>query len=168
MNAFEFGEWQCDPKSLTIKSKDVVVKLELKVMTVLQILAAKAPNVVSQDELMASAWSGVIVSDGAIYRVIALLRRALNDRVKPHKYIESIPRVGYRLMLKANIHKDEVPQLSPKAQIRRTSLTIISKGNNNHPGLDESITMIERHISWRCPIFSVSYTHLTLPTTPYV
>jgi len=155
MNAFEFGEWQCDPKSLTIKSKDVVVKLELKVMTVLQILAAKAPNVVSQDELMASAWPGVIVSDGAIYRVIALLRRALNDRVKPHKYIESIPRVGYRLMLKANIHKDEVPQLSPKAQIRRTSLTIISKGKNNHPGLDESITMIERHISWRCPIFSI-------------
>ena len=124
-------------------------------MTVLQILAAKAPNVVSQDELMASAWPGVIVSDGAIYRVIALLRRALNDRVKPHKYIESIPRVGYRLMLKANIHKDEVPQLSPKAQIRRTSLTIISKGKNNHPGLDESITMIERHISWRCPIFSI-------------
>ena len=155
MNAFEFGEWQCDPKYLTIKSKDVVVKLELKVMTVLQILAAKAPNVVSQDELMASAWPGVIVSDGAIYRVIALLRRALNDRVKPHKYIESIPRVGYRLMLKANIHKDEVPQLSPKAQIRRTSLTIISKGKNNHPGLDESITMIERHISWRCPIFSI-------------
>jgi|GEM_PF-1524909 len=155
MNAFEFGEWQCDPKSLTIKSKDVVVKLELKVMTVLQILAAKAPNVVSQDELMTSAWPGVIVSDGAIYRVIALLRRALNDRVKPHKYIESIPRVGYRLMLKANIHKDEVPQLSPKAQIRRTSLTIIAKGKNNHSGLDESITMIERHISWRCPIFSI-------------
>jgi len=55
MNAFEFGEWQCDPKSLTIKSKDVVVKLELKVMTVLQILAAKAPNVVSQDDL-SLAW----------------------------------------------------------------------------------------------------------------
>ncbi len=155
MNAFEFGEWQCDPKSLTIKSKDVVVKLELKVMTALQILAAKAPNVVSQDELMTSAWPGVIVSDGAIYRVIALLRRALNDRVKPHKYIESIPRVGYRLMLKANIHKEEVPLLSPKEHQRRSSLTLAVKGKHNHLGLDDSITMIERHIGWRFPSFSI-------------
>lgn len=155
MNAFEFGEWQCDPKSLTIKSKDNVVKLELKVMTVLLILAAKAPNVVSQEELMASAWPGVIVSDGAIYRAIALLRRALGDRARPYKYIESIPRVGYRLTLKVKLKNDEAAQLSPKVQRRRTSLTITSKGINNHAGLDESITMIERYISWRCPIFSI-------------
>lgn len=155
MNAFEFGEWQCDPKSLTIKSKGVVVKLELKVMTVLQILAAKAPNVVSLDELMNTAWPGVIVSDGAVYRAIALLRRALNDRKKPRKYIESIPRVGYRLNLKANIHKDEVPLLSPKEHQRRSSLTIAVKGKNNHLGLDDSITMIERHIGWRFPSFSI-------------
>ena len=155
MNAFEFGEWKCDPKSLTIKSKGAVVKLELKVMTVLQILAAKAPNVVSQDELMTAAWPGVIVSDGAIYRVIALLRRAMNDRKKPHKYIESIPRVGYRLKHKINIEKDKVPQLSPKERQRRISLTIATKGKNNHPGLEESITMIERHVSWNSPTFSI-------------
>jgi|TARA_B110000971_G_scaffold219995_1_gene262434 DNA-binding winged helix-turn-helix (wHTH) protein/tetratricopeptide (TPR) repeat protein len=155
MNAFEFGEWKCDPKSLTIKSKGAVVKLELKVMTVLQILAAKAPNVVSQDELMTAAWPGVIVSDGAIYRVIALLRRAMNDRKKPHKYIESIPRVGYRLKHKINIEKDKVPQLSPKERQRRISLTIATKGKNNHPCLEESITMIERHVSWNSPTFSI-------------
>jgi DNA-binding winged helix-turn-helix (wHTH) protein len=155
MSVFEFEGWLCDPKSLTIKSKDVTIKLELKVMTVLQILATKAPNVVSRDELMAVAWPGVIVGDGAIYRVIALLRRALNDRERPHRYIESIPRVGYRFMLNVKIHSNETPQLSPKEQQRKPSLTIAVKGRNNHPGLDESIIMIERHISWRCPTFSI-------------
>lgn len=155
MNAFDFGGWQCDPKSLTLKSKDMTVRLELKVMTVLHILAISAPNVVSRDELMTAAWPGVIVSDGAMYRVIALLRRALNDREKPHKYIESIPRVGYRLMHEANIHKTTTPTLSPKEQLRRASITIIKKGQSNHPELNLSITTIERHIGWRCPMLSI-------------
>ena len=155
MNAFEFDGWLCDPRSLTIKTGKQVVRLELKVMTVLYVLAVKSPDVVSRDELMAAAWPGVVVSDGAIYRVITLLRKALNDREKPHKYIESISRVGYRLKVKTTIYGKNLGVLSTKEQQKKTSLTISAKGKNTHPALDESITMIERHVSWRCPILSI-------------
>jgi Tol biopolymer transport system component len=47
---------------------------------------------------MEAAWPGVYVSDGAIRRTISHLRDVLDDDAQAPRYIETIPKVGYRLM----------------------------------------------------------------------
>ena len=70
--------------------------LEPRVMQVLVALARRAGDVVSRDELIASCWDGRIVGDDAINACVAKVRR-VGERSAAYR-IETIPRVGYRLI----------------------------------------------------------------------
>lgn len=72
-------------------------RLEPRVMQVLVALARAAGRVVSRDELIACCWGGVIVGDDAINRVIGRVRR-LSERVPRPFTLETVPRIGYRLI----------------------------------------------------------------------
>lgn len=94
---FKFGDWTACPDELLLKSGESEERLEPKTMSVLALLAARAPQVVSIEEMIDGAWSGTVVGDNAVYRAITVLRRALGDSARNPTYIESISRKGYRL-----------------------------------------------------------------------
>ncbi|HEX3363499.1 winged helix-turn-helix domain-containing protein [Phenylobacterium sp.] len=72
--------------------------LQPRVMQALVVLAKAQGAVVSRDALIASCWDGRFVGEDAITRVMVQLRR-LAERLEGRAYgIETIPRVGYRLM----------------------------------------------------------------------
>ena len=73
------------------------MRLEPRVMQVLVALARANGGVVSQSELIDVCWSGRIVGEDAIYRCIVQLR-ALAATIEGGFCIETIARVGYRLM----------------------------------------------------------------------
>jgi DNA-binding winged helix-turn-helix (wHTH) protein len=73
--------------------------LEPRVMQVLVALNRARPNVVSRDDLVAQCWEGRAVGDDAINGAIGKLRRlSENQRGAPFT-IETIPRIGYRLVI---------------------------------------------------------------------
>lgn len=74
------------------------VTLEPRVMQVLVQLAMANGAIVSRDELVRQCWEGRIVGDDAINRVIARLRRLLDDHGDAAARIETITKVGYRLV----------------------------------------------------------------------
>jgi TolB-like protein/Tfp pilus assembly protein PilF len=67
-------------------------------MDVLVILAEHASEVVTRDELFDAVWHGQVVSDERLTHTIAELRRALQDDPGAPKYIETVPKRGYRLI----------------------------------------------------------------------
>lgn len=67
-------------------------------MRLLLCLARNAGQVVSIDELLSQAWSGVIVTPDSIYQAVASLRRTLGDDSRESQYIATVPRLGYRLV----------------------------------------------------------------------
>ncbi len=67
-------------------------------MRLLQCLAEHAGEVVSIDDLLNQVWSGVIVSPDSVYQAVASLRRLLGDDPKQPTYIETVPRLGYRMV----------------------------------------------------------------------
>jgi len=67
-------------------------------MRLLLCLAEHAGEVVSIDDLLNHAWSGVIVSSDSVYQAVASLRRVLGDDPKDPSYIATIPRLGYRMV----------------------------------------------------------------------
>jgi DNA-binding winged helix-turn-helix (wHTH) protein/tetratricopeptide (TPR) repeat protein len=70
--------------------------LEPRVMQVLVALRRASPNVVSRDDLVAQCWEGRVVGDDAINGAVAKLRR-LSESGQAFT-IETVPRVGYRLV----------------------------------------------------------------------
>ena len=93
---FRIGEWTVLPRQSGLRKSDDIVHIEPKVMGVLVCLARHAPETVTRDELLDEVWAGVIVQDEALNRNISILRSELD---KPdRKYIQTVPRVGYRLL----------------------------------------------------------------------
>lgn len=72
--------------------------LEPRVMQVLVQLAMANGGIVSRDELVRRCWEGRIVGDDVINRVIARLRRLLEQHGGGAVRIETITKVGYRLI----------------------------------------------------------------------
>src|SRR5687768_15279478 len=95
---FVLGEWRIDPSARNATRGDEVVKIDPRNMRVLQILVERQGQIVSQRELEALAWEGVVVTPDSLYQSIRQLRQALNDTKSPAKYIETVPRRGYRLL----------------------------------------------------------------------
>jgi DNA-binding winged helix-turn-helix (wHTH) protein/tetratricopeptide (TPR) repeat protein len=92
------GDWVVDDQTDTIARGELRRKLERRAMAVLTHLAERAGQVVSKDELLDSVWGGAAVSDHSVAIAISQLRRALDDAHSPAKYIETIPKRGYRLV----------------------------------------------------------------------
>jgi len=68
-------------------------------MEVLAYLAARPEGeVVTAEELIKAVWRGRVVGDGAIYRAVNQLRQALGDHADDVRYIQTIPKRGYRLV----------------------------------------------------------------------
>ena len=67
-------------------------------MAVLECLAAARGDVVSRDELFESVWPGAIVSDDTLTQCIVELRKAFGDTAHDAKVIETIPKMGFRLV----------------------------------------------------------------------
>ena len=71
-------------------------------MRLLVCLAEHAGEVVSIDELLNHAWPGVAVAPDSVYQAVTSLRRLLGDDPKQPTYIETVPRLGYRMVAKVS------------------------------------------------------------------
>lgn len=97
--SFGLGPWQVHPSRGEIEAPGATLKLEPKVMQVLLVLARIPGRTVSREELIAAAWPGRIVTDDAVQRCIAALRRGL--RTQPGVDVETLPKLGYALRIEA-------------------------------------------------------------------
>ncbi|MBS7671181.1 winged helix-turn-helix domain-containing protein [Croceicoccus gelatinilyticus] len=95
------------------------VVLEHRVMQVLIAIARVDGEIVTRDDLIETCWDGRIVGEDALNRVISRLRKALAKVGDGIARIETLHKVGYRLMLEAE--PDAAPS-SPLTTSRRQVL----------------------------------------------
>jgi transcriptional activator of cad operon len=110
------GDWQVDPASSEISRRGHTTRLEARSMRLLLCLAAKPGEVVSIDELLNQGWAGVIVSSDSIYQAVTSLRRQLGDDAKQPIYIETVPRLGYRMVAKVRPYTDSLEPVTKSPQ----------------------------------------------------
>jgi Tol biopolymer transport system component/DNA-binding winged helix-turn-helix (wHTH) protein len=95
---FGVGEWTVQPSLNRLARGGEEVRVEPKVMQVLEALAETPGEVVTREALVAKVWSGVFVSDDVLHRAIRELRRAFGDDTASPQYVETIRKRGYRLI----------------------------------------------------------------------
>jgi DNA-binding winged helix-turn-helix (wHTH) protein/tetratricopeptide (TPR) repeat protein len=96
---FKIGNLTVTPATRQISTADGThLTLEPRVMQVLVALTLARGAIVSRDDLIRMCWHGTVVGDDSINRPISLLRRVLESAGQGGYRIETIPRVGYRLI----------------------------------------------------------------------
>jgi DNA-binding winged helix-turn-helix (wHTH) protein/TolB-like protein len=97
---FRLGTWLVTPKLNSLSSADKTVRLEPKVMQVLVCLAntAQTGDLVSKETLMRTVWADTFVTDDVLIRCISELRKIFADDPRSPRYIQTIPKGGYRLI----------------------------------------------------------------------
>lgn len=92
------GEYDALPASNELRGAAGVVRLRPLIMEILLRLAAEPGSVVTRERLIEDVWPRRMVNDEVLSRAIAELRTALGDDARQSRYIETIPKVGYRLV----------------------------------------------------------------------
>jgi transcriptional activator of cad operon len=92
------GLWCATPRTGEISRDGKTIRLDTRAMRLLVCLAEHAGEVVSIDDLLNEVWQGVTVSQDSVYQAVASLRRELGDDSKSPTYIETVPRLGYRML----------------------------------------------------------------------
>jgi DNA-binding winged helix-turn-helix (wHTH) protein/predicted ATPase len=98
-----FGLFRFDPRTGQLWHDGSEVKLTPRAAAVLQLLAERAQELVTKQDLLDSVWGGMAVGDDALTSCIQELRGALGDDARRPRYIETRHRRGYRLMVSASV-----------------------------------------------------------------
>ena len=110
----EFPPFRLDPVNQCLwrrreTAEDERLLLTPKAFAVLRYLVAHAGQLVTQDELLAAVWPETYVKPEVLKSRIFEIRSALGDRPKTPRFIETLPRRGYRFI--ATVH--DGPAVAP-------------------------------------------------------
>ncbi|EGV18467.1 winged helix-turn-helix domain-containing protein [Thiocapsa marina] len=116
-DGFRVGPWSVDPKGGLLSRGTRLVRVEPKVMDVLVYFAGRAGEVVSREELERDVWRGALVGYDAVTKTVTKLRQALGDDPRNPRYIQTVPKRGYRFVARAE-PADPIEGSQPEASDR--------------------------------------------------
>lgn len=101
---YAFGPYQLEAEERVLLRDGQPVTLPPKDLETLLALVEKAGHIVEKEELLEKVWPGVFIEEGNLSRHIFNLRQVLGDSPDGRKYIQTVPRRGYRFV--ASVRKD--------------------------------------------------------------
>src|SRR5687767_5936470 len=97
---FRFGRFEFDPSKGELRKRGRAVKLQIQPFRVLAMLLSRPGEVVTREELQRALWpTGTFVEfDQGINTAIRKIRYVLDDTAENPRFIETVPRRGYRFV----------------------------------------------------------------------
>ena len=95
---YEFDGFVVDPEAFRISKSGRQLRIEPKALQILIYLLERPGRLVTKQELFEAVWPGLAVTENALTRAIAQLRKTLGDGATAPRYIETVPTRGYRFI----------------------------------------------------------------------
>jgi DNA-binding winged helix-turn-helix (wHTH) protein/TolB-like protein/Tfp pilus assembly protein PilF len=95
---YEFGPFQLDAAERTLSRDGQEIALAPKLFETLAALIERSGHVVDKDELFKKVWPDSFVEDSSLSQNISLLRKALGESGQSAKFIETVPKRGYKFI----------------------------------------------------------------------
>jgi DNA-binding winged helix-turn-helix (wHTH) protein len=95
---YRFGDVEFDRGGFRLTRAGQPVRVEPKVLEVLGHLIDNRGRLVEKRELLGAVWGDTAVSEGALTRAIAQLRKAIGDDAREGRHLETVPTRGYRFL----------------------------------------------------------------------
>src|SRR5580698_8515224 len=96
---YEFGPFQIDAGERVLRRGPERIDLSPRVFDTLVALAESDGRLLAKDELMDRIWPDSAVEENNLTQAIYLLRRVLQDGENGNRYIETVPKRGYRFVV---------------------------------------------------------------------
>src|SRR2546428_5485365 len=93
---YNFDSFRVDPIERVLLCDGKPISLSPKVFDTLLALVERSGHIVSKDQLVEIVWPDVFVEENNLTQYVAAARRALGDNRQEQKYIETVPKRGYR------------------------------------------------------------------------
>ena len=97
-SVFRVDDWIVTPRRCTIEKNGQSVHVKPKCMAVLKCLAGADGHVVTRNELFDAVWPNSAVTDDVLTQCIVELRKAFGDSAQNPHFIETVPKIGFRLI----------------------------------------------------------------------
>jgi eukaryotic-like serine/threonine-protein kinase len=100
-NVVRFGSFELDPRSGELSNGGVRVPLQEQPFQILRLLTERPGEVVTREEIQRRLWPDdtVVEFENAVNAAIKKLRISLGDSAEEPRYVETLRRRGYRLMV---------------------------------------------------------------------
>lgn len=96
--SFRFEGFSLDVRDRQLKRDDTPVELNARYLDALALLVREQGRLVSKDRFLEEVWRGVPVTDEALTQCVKTLRRQLGDDAARPRFIETVPKHGYRFI----------------------------------------------------------------------
>jgi DNA-binding winged helix-turn-helix (wHTH) protein/TolB-like protein/Flp pilus assembly protein TadD len=115
---YRFDGFRLDGRQRLLERGGIPVNIAPKVLDALLLLVEDAGALVERSTMRERLWQGQIVEAGTLSRVIADLRKALGDVTDERRYIETVPKFGYRFVASVAVvpEAETPPPESPAVQ----------------------------------------------------
>ena len=106
-----FDDFELDVRAGQLRKRGVRLRLHGQPLQVLAVLLNRAGEVVTREELRSQIWSAdtFVDFDHSLHNAIARIREALGDSAETPRYIETLPRRGYRFIAPVEREETQIP-----------------------------------------------------------
>jgi DNA-binding winged helix-turn-helix (wHTH) protein/TolB-like protein len=124
---YEFGPFRLDLRERLLLREGQALTLTPKAFDVLAVLVRRSGSLVEKDELLSEVWPNTIFEESSLSQKIYQLRKLLDDGSGQDKYIQTVPRHGYRFVAEV---REVLPQTVADSQP-------LIPGDNHEPVQDQ-------------------------------
>ena len=111
---FRFDRFLLDPGDRRLTRDGAPVELNARYLDALALLVREQGKLVSKDRFLDEVWRGVPVTDEALTQCIRTIRRQLGDDAANPRFIETVPKHGYRFIAPVEFEAEtSAPAVSP-------------------------------------------------------
>jgi eukaryotic-like serine/threonine-protein kinase len=105
---FQFGEFQIDALTRTLRRDEATVSLSSRAFDVLLYFVENPGKILTREEVLKNVWAEAFVDENTLVQSISALRRALNEKPGDNSYIVTLPGRGYQFVAPVRIVSPEV------------------------------------------------------------
>ena len=115
VRSYRFGEFVLLADQRVLLRGGARVHLTPRVFHLLQILVENSGKLVSKETLLSQIWQDSFVEEGNLNNTVSRLRKILGEKPDQKRFIETIPRVGYRFVADVEVGSSDLLITSPVA-----------------------------------------------------
>jgi DNA-binding winged helix-turn-helix (wHTH) protein/TolB-like protein/tetratricopeptide (TPR) repeat protein len=140
---YEFGEFRLEPSERLLRRAGKVVPLPPKAFDLLLVLIQESGHLMTKEQLLRRVWEGDIVEEANLSHNVYKLREALGEKQNGEKFIETVPRSGYRFV--GNV-----------TEVNEQAKSVVSEQPRTATLIDEQVDRGQQPVPSRRPQVSAS------------
>lgn len=109
---YRFGQFEIHPQDRRLLRDGVELHVQPKTFDTLLLLVEERGHLVSKGELMARLWPDMVVTEHSLTRCIREVRKVLGDQPVESRFIETVPKSGYRFVAEVEAAEDQAKKFA--------------------------------------------------------